>query len=166
MIEKKTFTGPAPKPRAVFSRLGSTSDMDTIIALAIKGNDIIAVTSVAANHVNMILNPNKLFVIVPIGPFIPNITNTKKPIIVGGIANGIVINTSSAALPRICFLTISQLNIRAIGKLISVARIAICIERTIGNIIFLVFYLSTVAIYSIFLNPYFLIAGLVFSDNK
>tara|TARA_B100000029_G_scaffold115678_1_gene108198 strand:+ start:12417 stop:12767 length:351 start_codon:yes stop_codon:yes gene_type:complete len=115
--------------------LGLTSDIDTIIALAIKGNDIIAVTSVAAIHVNMILNPKMSLVIFPIGPFIPNITNTKKPIIVGGMANGMVISNSKAALPRICFLTINQLINKAIGKLIIVASIAICIERTIGNII-------------------------------
>tara|TARA_B100000959_G_scaffold242906_1_gene265812 strand:- start:332 stop:742 length:411 start_codon:yes stop_codon:yes gene_type:complete len=135
VIEKKTFIGPAPSPWAVFSRLESISDIDTIIARAIRGNDIIAVTSVAAIHVNMILNPNKLVVILPIGPFIPNITKTKKPISVGGIAKGMVINISKAELPRIRFFTINQLNNNAIGKLIIVAIIAICIERTIGNII-------------------------------
>ena len=96
---------------------------------------MIAVTSVAAIQVNIILKPNNCVVILPIGPFIPNSTKTKKPIIVGGIANGIVINTSKAELPRIRFLTINQLNNNAIGKLITVAIIAICIERTIGNII-------------------------------
>tara|TARA_B100001013_G_scaffold322988_1_gene233725 strand:+ start:589 stop:900 length:312 start_codon:yes stop_codon:yes gene_type:complete len=97
---------------------------------------MIAVTRVAAIHVNMILNPNNPVVILPIGPFIPNITKTKKPIIVGGIASGMVINISKAELPRIRFFTINQLNNNAIGKLITVAIIAICIERTIGNIIF------------------------------
>ena len=75
----------------------------------------------AANHVNIILVPNILFIKNPKGPFLPKIISKKNPTITGGIAKGIKTIKSRIDLPGIFVLVNTQLINIDIGKLIIVA---------------------------------------------
>ena len=96
------------------------------MALTISGKEITPAASPMAAHVNRMSAPNRLYMMLPIGPLRASSINRKYPVITGGRTSGKDTKVSSIAFPGIDDLTRSQPTTKATGNPKSVPRVAAC----------------------------------------
>ena len=135
MIVKNVLNGPAPKDLADLSRVSSTDDIETIVALAIKGSETTAAANVAATQVNTTSVPNKTVDRRPIGPSLPTNNKSVYPSTTGGNANGSETINSSKNFPRNSFLPTAHPINKAMGIFNAVASTDILTVKNIISII-------------------------------